>query len=189
MRLFSRSTLIALLAPMAVSAHTVDLAVGEDAFRAAYEGDVAPAAGGTLKAEVGALHNTDEGDLIHLGLKVRGDAGGNTTGVEGALGATLYGASLDKPDEDVSAVALTGELYVTPQDLNRARLALMLNYAPEVLTFGEGKSLLDAAARIEYEVLNETRVYVGYRLTRVELEDAGDQDLQKGAQLGLNVTF
>ena len=163
MRLFSRSIWIGLLAPMAVSAHTVDLSVGEDAFRAAYEGDVAPAAGG--------------------------DAGGYTTGVEVALGATLYGASVDDPDEDVSAVALTGELYVTPQDFNRARLAFAVSYAPEVLTFGEGKSLLDTAARIEYEVLNETRVYIGYRLTRVELEDAGDQDLQKGAQLGLNITF
>ena len=189
MRLFSRSIWIGLLAPMAVSAHTVDLSVGEDAFRAAYEGDVAPAAGGMLRADVGVLHNSDEGDLIHLGLKVRGDAGGYTTGVEVALGATLYGASVDDPDEDVSAVALTGELYVTPQDFNRARLAFALSYAPEVLTFGEGKSLLDTAARIEYEVLNETRVYIGYRLTRVELEDAGDQDLQKGAQLGLNITF
>ena len=189
MRSMSIAAVFALCVPFAALSHTVDLSVGDDAFRLAYEGDVAPAAGGMLRADVGALHNGDEGDLIHLGLKVRGDAGGNTVGVEGALGATLYGASLDKSDEDVSALAFTGELYITPQDLDRARLALTASYAPEVLTFGEGKSLLDTAARLEYEVLNETRVYVGYRLSRVELDQAGDQDLAQGAQIGLNVTF
>ena len=101
----------------------------------------------------------------------------------------MYGASLDKSDEDVSALALTGELYITPQELNRARVALTASYAPEVLTFGEGKSLLDTSARVEYEVLNEARVYVGYRLSQVELDDAGDQDIEQGAQIGLNITF
>ncbi|MES1992154.1 MAG: YfaZ family outer membrane protein [Pseudomonadota bacterium] len=189
MRSMSLAAVFAVCVPFAALSHTVDLSVSDDAFRLAYEGDVAPAAGGTLRADVGALHNSDEGDLIHLGLKVRGDAGGNTVGVEGALGATLYGASLDSPNKDVSALAFTGELYVTPQELNRARLALTASYAPEVLTFGDGKSLLDTAARLEYEVLNETRVYVGYRLSRVKLDQAGDQDLEQGAQIGLNVTF
>ncbi|MDY6957036.1 MAG: YfaZ family outer membrane protein [Pseudomonadota bacterium] len=180
---------VALSMPFAVAAHTIDLAVGDEAVRVAYEGDVAPAAGGMLRADVGALHNEDDGDLIHLGLKVRGDAGGYTVGVEGALGATLYWAGIDHPDEDASAVALTGELHVTPQDWDRVRLAFTLNYAPEVLTFGEGESLLDTAARLEYEVLQETRLYLGYRLARVELEQGGDQDLHQGAQLGINITF
>lgn len=189
MRSMSLASVFALCLPVTALSHTIDLSVSDDAFRLAYEGDVAPAAGGMLRADVGALHNGDEGDLIHLGLKVRGDAGGNTVGVEGALGATLYGASLDKSDEDVSALALTGELYITPQELNRARVALTASYAPEVLTFGEGKSLLDTSARVEYEVLNEARVYVGYRLSQVELDDAGDQDIEQGAQIGLNITF
>lgn len=36
-------------------------------------------------------------------------------------------------------------------------------------------------------MLNENPVYVGYRL-ELELDQAGDQDLAQGAQVGLNVT-
>ena len=189
MRSMFFAAMFALCVPFAALSHTVDLSVSDDAFRLAYEGDVAPAAGGMMRADAGILHNSDEGDLVHLGLKVHGNAGGYTMGVEGALGATLYGASIDAHNKDVSALALTGELYLTPQELNRVRLALTASYAPEVLTFGDGKSLLDTAARLEYEVLNETRAYVGYRLSRVDLDQYGHEDLEQGAQIGLNVTF
>lgn len=101
-----RSMLAAVFAvcvPFTALSHTVDLSVSDDAFRLAYEGGWRRRRAGCWWADVGALHNGDDGDLIHLGLKVRGDVGGNTVGVEGLGRHLVYGASLDKPDEDVSA--------------------------------------------------------------------------------------
>lgn len=169
--------------------HTLDLSFGDDSARFVYEGQLSRTATGPMLVDVGYLFGDETGDLGHVGLKVKGDVGAQYLQVEAALGGTLFWAQPDEVDEDGGALALTGEVYIVPPQATRLRIVGELHYAPSVLSFNGADEFYEVGARVEYEVLQQARVYGGYRVARMEFDDAGSVDLDDGFHVGLNISF
>lgn len=150
---------------------------------------------GPSNAEVGAgfIYDTqNHGDhlkFFRADLMVSGDFG--VPGATGAVGVRgFYG---DREHFSGGGLALGGELdYFLPQ-YNRLGVTGSIWYAPDVLTGGNFQHYLQYGADLNYRVLRQATVFVGYRRLLLPVEGsqynvrahAPDQ----GWHVGLRVKF
>ena len=62
-------------------------------------------------------------------------------------------------------------------------------YAPGIASFNDAESYTELAARLQIEVIGQARAYIGYRRLTFETNDFGDQRLDRGVHIGMNITF
>lgn len=149
----------------------------------------------TANAELGAgflYDDQNEGDhlkFFHVDLLATGSAG--VPGLEGGIGFRgFYG---DREHFSGGGLALGGQIaYYFPQ-YNRLGLSGGLWYSPNVLTGGNFQHYFQYDLDVNYQVLRQATVYVGYR--RVELPVEGPEANirahapSQGFHLGIRVNF
>lgn len=62
-------------------------------------------------------------------------------------------------------------------------------YGPKVLTTGDGDSLREGNIRYQVQLLRSLNGYVGYRQFKVRKSGAGYYNFEKGANIGVELTF
>lgn len=110
-----------------------------------------------------------------------------TGGKDGQLSGRVGGKLLyvDAIRQDGGAVALGGEMrFIFSSKLN---LRLMANVAPSVLAFGDVERYREWGAHLMFTLVPNASVYAGYKSTRVDFNDVGKIDLQKGWNLGFEM--
>lgn len=142
---------------------------------------------GQAKIDVGFLY-TDQNDfLLMLGFQVEGEAGSGSPGLHVGVGIKGFSASADS--FDLLAFALGGELRYTPAALARLSFRITVYHAPEIVTFFDAEDFTYAALSVEYEVLSQAAVYLGYRNVDVGIQDTGNEILDDDVHLGLRLNF
>lgn len=172
---------------VAGQAATADVSLNDDAARFAFGSYVGNAGGGRTQFDAGLLYNNDSDSVIHTGLHLVDVIAANTSGVQAAIGGRLYYA--DAASTNTLALGLGGQLRVTlPQTSNRVALALHGHYAPGIVTFWDGESLSEVGARVEYSLMNQARVYLGYRDLTVKLGKK-HYAVDEAGHIGLAIDF
>lgn len=173
-------------------AREVDLSLSNDTALLRYATPISYSGYGQTKADIGLMY-TEPNDVMFVGgVEMMGEAGSHAPGLHLGVGIKGYAVALDS-GADVGSIALGGKIWYVPPAFNRLGLVGQLYFGPDVTTFGDAEKLLDVHMRVEYEVLPEAAIYVGFRNVRVDVDNTAggtvNVDLDKGWHLGLRMSF
>ncbi|MEJ2060562.1 MAG: YfaZ family outer membrane protein [Gammaproteobacteria bacterium] len=166
----------------------VDLSLGSKTAQFNFNTDSSSLGYGGADISFGAFYNTDKDLVGSVGAMVSGAPAG-TRPFSFGVGAKIYVASLDKPNKDVQAISIGGQVaYHIPGNIPMA-VVVRGFYAPEVTTFGDGKDYLDLFPHFSVEFLPGTSAFVGYRYMRTHIKHADDYKMADEAVVGVKLTF
>ena len=173
---------VLLASSVAATAGGIDLNVRDEAVQLQYATSTPTA----TQVHVGFLNTKDHDWLADWGLIVRGPL--NFARMRAGVGLKAVGARLDH--EEIAAIALGGELRLPLLPLSdRLALVARVYAAPNVITYGDGTRYLESGARLEYELIPDATVYIGYRRMTFDLETRSDAVLDSGFHAGLRLSF
>jgi len=175
------------------SAQTLDLNVNNDGAQFRYIVQDRDSSGfGNKEVDLGLVYSTDDAIVGMFGAQVVAEAGSRTPGLDAGLGLKLFGANAEVDDQDdasLFALTLGGQLHFVPPPWPRIGVSLQGFFSPDVLTFGDADKFVYLSSALEYRVLPQAAVYLGYRKMRAGIEDAGTVSIESGGHLGFQLTF
>lgn len=184
-----RSVLIlvgALLWSVPGFASELDLGLNGDAFRFTFS---RPFPSSLLSWDAGWLHHVDNGDAIHGGIYLGGEASSGTNPIQGGLGIRATYTNGDRSGQSGMNFALGGFFRYTLPRFNRFSVGGQLYYAPRVLGIGDIEKLQDYSIRASYNVLKQADVYIGARYVRGDYDKAPQAYFDTGMHIGVALRF
>ncbi len=142
---------------------------------------------GKAELHAGVLYANKQNMLGDFGLLVKDDVGGNAPGV--TVGVGVKGLTAKVADIDAAALALGGLVRYAPFADSRFGIIGQLYFSPNIVTFGNANRYTEAVLRLEYEIIPQAAVYVGYRRISFGFENLPNIVLEKGAHLGVRMMF
>lgn len=177
-----------LLTTPAAKADTFDVNLNDDSVQFLYLSPFTSDVGlSGAQLEFGMLYTEEDDYLGIIGLDIKGEAGSGSPGLVAGVGLRGYGIGTSRAD--IGALAVGGMVHYSPPSLSRLGLVGQIYYSPEILTFMDGKHLISTEVRVEYKVLTQAVVYVGYRNIDADLDNGGDIDIDDGGHLGIRYMF
>ncbi|HEY0634112.1 MAG TPA: YfaZ family outer membrane protein [Gammaproteobacteria bacterium] len=185
-------------------ADSLDLNLNDDSMRMTYEA----AMGKGAAMDVGYYYNDrlkgSDADLMHLGLHVTGDNWSQSGIFNIKVGGRLvytdlerYDLNLNKHQYDAMALGLGGEVRFSP--VHRLGFGASAYYAPRIASFLDAQRYSEYGVKIDYQLLTQAFIYVGYRQINVEVEHLDDPlmverfngkfELDDSAHVGLKLLF
>ena len=140
---------------------------------------------GNAELDLGFLSTTSDDIMGIVGFQAVDEAGSATPGLKVGVGVKAFAGTINK--NDVYAIGLGGNVRVPI--INRVAIFGDIHFAPDVVTFGDTERLLYINTRLEYEILPEATVYLGYRNLRANLTKGGHESIDNAAHLGLQFMF
>ena len=187
-----RVATVALLvaANTAVTAGELDISLSNDTAQVRYYAPMSHSKYGHTDFDLGALFTEADDLMVSAGMMMSGEAGSRSPGVHLGVGFRGYGVSFDNTtNDDLLALTLGGEVRFVPPSERRLGIAFYGNFSPDITTFGDAEQFSDFGGRVEYEVLPEAAIYVGFRHIKAELERGPSVTLDKGGHVGLRMKF
>lgn len=128
-------------------------------------------------------------DLLqaHLGYLITGDAGAKFIDLAAGLG--IRGVYVGRDGDSGGAVAIGGQFEARLPDFNRLGISGYGYYAPGATSFGEVSKYLEYSGSVDYQVVRDAAVYVGYRSIRYNIGNAGDVTADAGVRVGVRLSF
>lgn len=171
-----------------VNADSIDLNLNDDSIRFNYARFY-----GGAEIHFGGLYieqdkPVDEKDWIgNLGLTVGGSDYWGSSSIEGGLGGMIFGGSV--ADEDLLALGLGGYAKFFPGN-SIFGIGLHGYYAPEIVTGLDFDRYSEVGARLEFRLLENASVYIGYREIEVRHEDTETTlDVEEEVHGGIYLRF
>ncbi|MFP4131424.1 MAG: YfaZ family outer membrane protein [Thiohalospira sp.] len=192
MRRIALAGLLSGLAALPVQAGQLDLNLNDDAAYAQFGWAINQDQPGDLNGEAGLYYTTDDVYVGNVGLMVVGETGSSDNPLEAGVGVKALGVHMDDNRDDFDSVGLAPGLALRyyPAAVNRLVVGGRVHYAPNVVSFGDADSLLEAQARVEYQIIPQAFAYLGYRHMEAEPEGGGkDITLDEGGHLGVRILF
>lgn len=193
MKPVTKILLAALLAAASTSASAeiLDFSVRSNSFRGALNGPLSRFVSDTNGMyELGAIIKPKRDDdllVSHLGVMVTGDAGMQNFKLAAGLG--MRGVYIGRDHDSGGAAAIGGQLEARFPGFERVGYSLYGFYSPEVVTFGEFDQYYEVGSAIDYQLLKDGSVYVGYRNVNLSLENGGHLTADNGFHVGIRLHF
>ncbi|MEW5755036.1 MAG: hypothetical protein AB1810_01920 [Pseudomonadota bacterium] len=177
---------LAMISASAAHAYSMELALSDETARFNFSSFVGGFQGGRAQFDAGLLFNEDDDYVINTGLHVIDVAGTKSPGVQLGVGGTVYFADIG--DYNALALALGGQVSFRPQNFNRINLSANFHYAPGIVSFVDADSFTEYGARIEYSLLPQADVFLGWTKIETEVENVEVRPV-KDAHLGIRISF
>ncbi len=139
--------------------------------------------GDEFSGTFGAMH-ADDDDIDAKQLSYRFFTEDDVDEFDIQLGAQLYW--LDVESDDGFGIALG--LAATRQLAGKLGATASIYYAPDILTSGDFESSLELDAKLNYQLLENGALFVGYRSYEADTDDA-DIDVYDDFYLGVRFSF
>lgn len=189
----SAAALGLLAAAAAVPAQTLDLNLSNDGAQFRYITQDRDSAGfGNKEVDLGLVYTTDDVIVGMFGAQVVAEAGSRSPGLDAGLGLKLFGANAEIDEQDdasLFALTLGGQLHFVPPPWPRIGVSLQGYFSPDVVTFGDADKFIYLSSALEYRVLPQAMIYLGYRKMRAGIEDDGTVTLESGGHFGFQLEF
>lgn len=167
--------------PYSGALYDLGLSIGNKSVWATFR---APTTWGHLRVEAfGNLENEFLGS-VHLMRFGRPDP---TLPLDVGLGMGLYTGFLDDPSEEVVALALAASASWELATRVPSNVGAQVSFAPDILSWVDGESLLDFALRYELSFSEAASLQVGWRYFDIDTDDEDDRDLDAGFFVGILV--
>lgn len=168
------------------AADSLDINLHSDALRASYGHALGANRG--LDLDVGYLYveeDDEEAHLAHVGLMVSGKNWSQSGNFDISLGGR--GVFVDTKPEDGMAIAFGGRVRFSP--LQRIGIGGEVFYAPKITSFSDVDSYKEWSVSLDYQLLTQGFVYVGYRKVEIDFDDIGDVEIDDNAHVGMKLLF
>jgi len=142
---------------------------------------------GHSEVDAGFLYTNDNDFLLMLGIQVEGEAGSGSPGLSAGVGVKGFTANTDA--FDLFAVGIGGELRYSPPSISRLGFRIQLYHAPGIVTFMDADRFTYGTLSVEYEVLQQATVYLGYRNVETDIRGQGNAELDDDSHIGLRIMF
>lgn len=170
----------ALLWSMPSSANDIELAISNDLidlrFRSEYERD--------FSGTIGLLHadfkNIDT-DQVSYAFETRGQV----ENVIVKLGLRPFYIDVESADGFGVALGIGAEGYI----VEKVSASGHLYYSPKIITGGDIDDTLDAEIRVNYQLIENGALFVGYRVFEVDGDKGGSVDVYDDPYLGIRFSF
>jgi hypothetical protein len=166
-------------------AHEIDFSLNSNALRAVYATSLAD----NLRLDGGWLYDSDEGDVVHAGLQVTGDAGTGNKSLTAGIGARLAYLDGDGSGRSGYALGVGGSLRWVLPGYDRFAVSGEYFWAPDVLSGGDAEKYVDGTVRIGFSVTRQAEVYVGARYTGADYNNRPSILFDTGMHAGFNLRF
>ncbi|MGC1508407.1 YfaZ family outer membrane protein [Ketobacter nezhaii] len=170
---------------VSANAHTLDLSLNNDAVGLDYTTQVSQS---EVNVGAGILHHQDNGDA-YWGSFFVADNVNKQSGILAGLGGRLYYIDADKQNNSGTALGLGGFVNWDLPNVTNLSLRSDFYYAPDVLAFDEVKRFVDFSARVQYRVIEQAWIYLGYRNAEMKGTSGSDQKIDEGVNVGLMLWF
>lgn len=135
------------------------------------------------------LFNEDDDLLGTAFLNITNRGNGRWQPVTVGVGGKLFVTHLDRPDENVGALGLGGNIAIgIPADIPMA-IVLEGYLSPNITTSGDADRLTEVMLRYEVEVTRGAHAFLGYRQVKVHSSDFRDVRLDNGLHAGVRLRF
>lgn len=172
-------------------AEVVDFSVGNDSFRLGLNGPLSRVlAGAKGEYDTGVVlreRNGRDAVVVHGGILLTGDAGFRDADVAAGLG--LRAVYLDHERDSGAAVALGGQLLTRFPGYDRVGFSLYGYFAPDATSFGRVGRYHELGGDVDYQLLKDASVYVGYREIRATFNREGKVKADDSVHAGLRLKF
>lgn len=188
MRISNSVKLIAILCLLKSSvgfSHTLDLNLNNDAVNLDYTTQISDS---ELNVGGGLLHHQDNGD-VYYGTLFVADNVNKQKAILAGIGGRLYYMDADKGDASGTAMGLGGFINWEIPTVTNLSLRSDFYYAPDVLAFDEVKRYMDFSVRVQYRVIEQAWLYVGYRNAEMKPEQGSNLTIDEGGLLGVMLWF
>jgi hypothetical protein len=191
--LLSRIVALSLLiASTTVMADSIDITLRDTSAQFQYRTSMGRDALGKTEFHVGALYVNKHNMMSDFGLLVKDELGGNAPGFSVGVGlkglvAQVTGKNL--VENNVSALALGGLVRYSPPEAHRLGIVGQVYFSPNIVTFGNADRYVESGVRIEFEVIPQAVVYLGYRRIGFGIKAQPYAILDEGANLGVRISF
>lgn len=179
------STLTLMLAP-ATYANEFDLRLSDDAIHAHYS--VANTKG---NAQFGAGYfykNEDEAiNIINLDLHTKGRTA--IANLPTTVGIGFQANVFKEGRFKGSAIGIGGSVRMNIPEIPGISVETAIHYAPSILAFGDSDEFRRLRLQLNYRIIENADISVGYRYLNVGVEKAGNHTFESGAFLGLKISF
>lgn len=164
-----------------VQAESLSFNLRDQAVRAKY---MAPLGTRDLAYSLNFLHHEDDSDFASVGLHLVQKI--SQTSYLG-MGFELQGFEAD--DEEGAGLGVGGFIRYSLPTMPALAVGGQFYYSPDVIAFSDVDRIWEGAMRIEFRVMKQADIYLGYRRINVEFEDIDDVDIDKGGHLGFRFYF
>jgi hypothetical protein len=176
--------------PALAFADNIDVNLHDQAIRASYSKTLNDGETSGLSMEGGLLYSEDKkrlnDTLYHLGLHVSGENWSQSGTFDISLGGRFYYAS--PGNVDLAALGLGGAIRFSPA--HRFGIGAHLYVAPTITSYMDADRFQETGFRVDYQVLPQAFVYVGYRKIEVDINNGpSNVELEKDAHLGFQLLF
>ncbi|MCP1673187.1 hypothetical protein J2T57_000279 [Natronocella acetinitrilica] len=188
-RLAAATLAAALLAAPAAQSVELEIALSDEMFEGLVSSQTARSGDQGVQVGGGALYN-DERDLLGtLFLQVNNRAEGRWQPFTFGVGTRLWGASLERPDESVFALALGGSIGIgIPAQIPMA-VTFQGHASPNITTSGDADRMTEGMVRFEAEIIRGAHAFVGYRQIKVKSREYRDVRIDDGFHAGIRLRF
>lgn len=170
-------------------AQEVDLVLSDEMAEAVLADRTSQGSNQSSRYGGGVLYNQDDDLLGSLFLMVNNEIEGRWQPVTFGLGGKLYGASLERSDETVGALAIGGNVGIgIPAGIPMA-IAVQGFISPNITTGGDADRVTEAQIRLEAEVLRGAQAFLGYRQIKFHMDGHRDERVDDGLHAGLRLRF
>jgi hypothetical protein len=164
-------------------ADSLDINLNEETVRVTYGTN--PAGKRGLEVDFGHYFGESDSSITHVGLHVSGENWSKRGVFDIGLGGRFVFAHTEPFDE--GAFAFGARVRFSP--VQRVGFGGSVYYAPAVTTFLDGENYREASLSLDYQVLPQGFVYVGYRTIEVDFDGAKDVEFDDRAHVGMKLLF
>lgn len=179
-----------LVSASSANAAGIDIGLGNTSARFTYLTESGSLGYSGADVGYGLFYNENGDKFINATVLVVGNAVGAKRAIQYGFGAKANYGYLANADKIAAAISIGGTLrYLLPSQ-NPIGLTLEAFSSPQITSFNGTQNITEAAARIDVEVMPNTRGYLGYRSTRVEHDSlALKQVLEDAVVFGVRLSF
>ena len=177
------------VASNAASAAEINVQLGSDTARFMYLTEAFGQDFGRLELEAGFLYHENNDTLFNVGLLVRGESVSVPLIV--SIGGRVYysNISTNTGTYNVAAIAIGGDLLLTPESWGGFGIGGFFYTAPGVVSFADAEGLTEYGVYANFQITPQARMAIGYKEITAEIDSQPDYEFDKAAYFGLNISF
>ncbi len=171
-------------------ADAVDINLRDTSAQLQYKAGMGGTNMGKAEFGMGVLYTQKNSLMGEMGIMVKDDIGGNAPGVSVGVGMKLLVAKVRPANFSASALAVGGMVRYSPPAERRLGFVGEFYLSPNIITFGGADRFWQTGARVEYEIIPQASVYLGYRNVSFNQKNTGlNAIIDDGFHVGARMSF